>query len=385
MKKILLSIVTIALVGAASVYASNAYFSDTEKSTGNTFTAGKLDLRFQVGSLIAWSDVNGNPLFNGTALFPNGTGDLKPGDKGEKTVKLWVDNNPACGKVSFDVKADTGELNDQVNFAVWQDPNCNNTLDGTETILVSGPLTGDKAYNIGELPITVETAKCYGVAYCFGTWSGTSCNGALVNNSAQSDSFTADVVIDAVQKRNLFDSGCPIGDLKTLGLENKDTNWNVISDTKYGTITYSSGATGFNGEVKGYGLVANSKYQITFNGPGACSTTDGYLATEGINAFQSGYWNGVGPGLVSTCSGSPGEGIYNMNLIGLYSGEYTVITDSSGNFVYPFNIALTPGTYTGVKVLVKKTIEPYASPWIDSTTVHLTNLFETASINFTVI
>ena len=74
-----------------------------------------------------------------------------------------------------------------------------------------------------------------------------------------------------------------------------------------------------------------------------------------------------------------------MNLIGLYNGEYTVITDASGNFVYPFNKALTVGTYTGVKVLVKKTLEPYVSPWIDPTTVNTTNLFETASINFTVL
>jgi hypothetical protein len=287
-------------------------------------------------------------------------------------------DEPSCFETA------NGQLNDQVNFAVWEDMStngkCDNILNNDEYILVSGPLTGDKAYNIGELPITEGTAKCYGIAYCFGTWSGTSCNGALVNNAAQTDSFKADIVIDAIQKKNLYDQ-CPIGDLKTLDLENKDSSWNVIIDNTFGTIEYSDGAIGFNGVVKGYHLEANSKYQITFNGPGAaCGFTDLSLGQKGSNLFQSGFWNGVGPGLVSNCSGN-WEGLYNMNLI---NDEYTVKTDSSGNFIYPFNIALPAGNYAGVKVLVKKTLDPFVSPWINPLTVYTTNLFETASINFKV-
>lgn len=45
MNKILLSLLTIALVSVVAVGATRAYFSDTETSTGNTFTAGTLDLK----------------------------------------------------------------------------------------------------------------------------------------------------------------------------------------------------------------------------------------------------------------------------------------------------------------------------------------------------
>jgi spore coat-associated protein N len=45
MKKILLSLLTIALVSAVAVGATRAYFSDTETSAGNTITAGTLDLK----------------------------------------------------------------------------------------------------------------------------------------------------------------------------------------------------------------------------------------------------------------------------------------------------------------------------------------------------
>src|SRR3989338_2833034 len=45
MKKILISLAIILVVGAVGFGATRAYFSDTETSSGNTFTAGTLDLK----------------------------------------------------------------------------------------------------------------------------------------------------------------------------------------------------------------------------------------------------------------------------------------------------------------------------------------------------
>lgn len=45
MKKILLSVMSLGLVAAVAVFVTQAYFSDEEKSVGNTFQAGKLDLK----------------------------------------------------------------------------------------------------------------------------------------------------------------------------------------------------------------------------------------------------------------------------------------------------------------------------------------------------
>jgi len=44
-KKILISLSVIGLVAAIVVGGTIAYFSDTETSTGNTFTAGAIDLK----------------------------------------------------------------------------------------------------------------------------------------------------------------------------------------------------------------------------------------------------------------------------------------------------------------------------------------------------
>jgi len=232
MKKILISLSIIGVVGAIAVGGTIAYFSDTETSTGNTFTAGSIDLQFKVqGENGEWTDVLGQPLF---ALS-----DMKPGDTGEKTVNLVVDNNPACGKVDINltsdlensctepeigdepncaVPGDGGELNDNVKFIIWKDNGvgetgvaCDNKMNGDETTLLTGTLESDHSYSIGELPNTLDkdTPDCYGIAYCFGTWDGTTCDGSSVDNSSQSDSFTANMIITALQERNQYPSGCP--------------------------------------------------------------------------------------------------------------------------------------------------------------------------------
>ena len=401
-KKILISLCVIGAVAAIAIGGTVAYFSDTETSTGNTFTAGSLDL------IVDIDGVDHNPL-NGPIFS---LADMKPGDTGEKTISLKVDNNPACGKVDINLTSDRdntctepessddpegstcgnlGELNDQVQFIIFSDPDCDNLYKNGSKVLTQGTLTGNVTYHIGELPVA-PAKQCYGIAYCFGaptvTENGITCDGSNINNSAQSDSFTADLVITAEQKRNQHDEGCPV-DGKTVqmnyvNLENKDNNWQIISgDNIDGFLQYSVSDTSFHGVLTGRGLTPGAKYQITLNGPGGCTFTDLSLGHFGVNLFQSGFWNNWAPNLSNTCTGTPGEGLYNINLIGDW---YTVIADGSGNVNYSFNlVGLPKGSYSGVKVLVKKVLDPFQSPWVDQNAVHVNNLFEVAPINFTII
>ncbi|MGB9960136.1 MAG: TasA family protein [Candidatus Bathyarchaeales archaeon] len=73
-KKILAAIVVIGLLGFALGWGTYSYFSDTETSSGNTFTAGTLDLK-----------VNGvdDPL----PVFFN-VGNVKPGDSDSEDIIL---------------------------------------------------------------------------------------------------------------------------------------------------------------------------------------------------------------------------------------------------------------------------------------------------------
>ncbi|MBN2094276.1 MAG: hypothetical protein JW740_02850 [Candidatus Zambryskibacteria bacterium] len=408
MKKILGSVGVLALVGALVLGATGAFFSDTETSTGNTFTAGAIDLK--IDSECSYND--GNPGTCGEwslkDLDPTSDkffdfSDIKPGDFGENTISLHVYDNDAylCAEVSSLESLDNGqtepealvdndglegELDDEMVWTIWRDDGvgddyeaCNNILNDGEVILAEGAPTEGvlTLYDSSTGALPGDTTTCLGVSWSLPAES---------ENITQTDILTADISFTAVQSRNNDNFVCgrepQEPEMSEVNLENKNNDWQIIAgDQIFGLMTYSVEDDTFHGTVTGQGLEPNARYQITLNGPGSCTATDDMLAGFGANLFQSGYWNNWAPSLSPNCVGDPGEGLYNMNLIG---DEYTVESDGSGNINYAFNLALPSGNYSGVKVLVKKTLQPFQAPWTDPDTVHTTNLFEVASISFTV-
>jgi len=152
-KKLILSLSIIGLVAAIVVGGTIAYFSDTETSTGNTFTAGAIDLKidsechyYQNGEDVGcdWGESNWEltDLEDGVHKF-FAFSDLKPGDYGEDTISLHVYNNDAWGCVTLgpltnndngcnepedkvdgtcgDPGEGEGELGDNLYFRIWAD------------------------------------------------------------------------------------------------------------------------------------------------------------------------------------------------------------------------------------------------------------------------
>src|SRR3989344_2886761 len=143
MKKILLSLSVLVFVGAVVVGGTSAFFSDEETSTGNTFTAGEIDLKVDNTSYYngefnpstSWElvDLTVEKFFD--------FGDLKPCDWGEDTISLHVGSNDSwvCGEVTLTSDDDNGitepegedgditdgagngELADAVDFLWWAD------------------------------------------------------------------------------------------------------------------------------------------------------------------------------------------------------------------------------------------------------------------------
>lgn len=133
MKRILLSLITILAVGAIVIQGTQALFSDTETSTGNTFSAGTIDLK-----------VNGN---DDPDVVHISLGDMKPGDgvggaehstinyswtlsnAGSLTGQPWieiinlVDNENSCNEPELAVPDTTcgaleGELGDNLYLQI---------------------------------------------------------------------------------------------------------------------------------------------------------------------------------------------------------------------------------------------------------------------------
>src|SRR3989344_4407174 len=82
-KKILISLSVIGVVAAIAVGGTVAYFSDTETSTGNTFTAGAIDLT-----------VDSTQHYN-NAVCVNNVWELEAGQAGQ-TVPQYPVIGSAC-------------------------------------------------------------------------------------------------------------------------------------------------------------------------------------------------------------------------------------------------------------------------------------------------
>jgi predicted ribosomally synthesized peptide with SipW-like signal peptide len=244
MKKIVLSVAMIAAVAAIAIGATTAYFSDTETSTGNTFTAGSLDLT--IDSKATYNGVTAE--YGNWSLKDLGRGDLffnladvKPGDKGEDTVSMHVNNNDACGFVTINKNGDSdftctepelaeepgcvptgdGELDENTIFTIWSDMAVANP-NSSECANVQ---PGDNIYspNCGDVPLTTGTldeVESWGIGKLAGdstTYFGIGWEVPIsVTNNVQTDKFGADIEFRIEQFRNHYNSDkpCPIGEFR---------------------------------------------------------------------------------------------------------------------------------------------------------------------------
>lgn len=256
MKRILLSLFIIFAIGAGAFGATQAFFSDTETSTGNILAAGAIDLKIDntsyynhaTSSATSWDlrDLTIEKFFDFT--------DIKPGDEGEDTISVHVNNNDAwaCMDLAFTKNDDVnctepeniddpdcsepdldfadGDLGGALNLVFWTDDS-DNVLEDNEQIIASGSaqevlnrsivLADATENNVGGAdgaPLTGGQTYSVGKAWCFGNLtqnpipagegvdptvaSGITCDGSAVNNAAQSDALSGDVSFRAVQHRH---------------------------------------------------------------------------------------------------------------------------------------------------------------------------------------
>ncbi|MBA3047774.1 M73 family metallopeptidase [Patescibacteria group bacterium] len=234
MKNIIISLGIIGIVSAVAIGATTAYFNDTETSTGNTFTAGTIDLKIDLqcpesGCDFKLRDLDGDVFFKEC--------DIKPGDSEEVTISWHVYDNNAWARIRLadihdyengctepeedvdttcedpgDVK---GELDDYLIFTLWMDEGAkagwqcpdggngpcdedklegDNKLNGVETILATK--TARELVDGVELPGILEGSTTY---YLGMQWD---LPFATTGNIVQTDSLTGKIIMEVVQSRN---------------------------------------------------------------------------------------------------------------------------------------------------------------------------------------
>ena len=270
MKKILLSISSIIFAVAILAGGTGAFLNRPNTSTGNTFATGIIDLKIDNESYV--TNENGILTFSPSTswslsnlagkLFFNFL-DIKPGDIGEDTISLHVNNNNAWACMNIDLTGtpengqpepevavdptagvNDGELQNNLYFTFWADDG-DNVYEKGEKVFKQGLVKdiwngdnwalADSQTNVwsGSGPILANTVKYIGKAWCFGDMTptpvnqdgkgktgtngplsrgtGFSCTGVNVGNIVQSDGVKADVSFTVAQSRNNSEFTCAGG------------------------------------------------------------------------------------------------------------------------------------------------------------------------------
>jgi len=163
MNRILIALLTIGVVGASAVGSTTAYFTDTETTTGNTFTAGTVDLtidganqnvvKFNVGNIIPGQ------------TQPNGTWRL--GNAGTINGLLNISNIEVIndGGVLTDSEAvvdpdNAGNLGDELRIRLMHDLNCDDWLQAGDVILFEGKPNDMPSSINSNIPVNVGDEVC---------------------------------------------------------------------------------------------------------------------------------------------------------------------------------------------------------------------------------
>ncbi|MFC1750800.1 VWA domain-containing protein [Pseudomonadota bacterium] len=260
MKRTLLSLLTVGLVSTVALGLSTAFFSDTETSSNNLLQAGAIDLKIdntsyyngEYSSATSWDldDLDQHRFFD--------FNDLKPGDWGEDTVSIHVEDNDAwaCFNITVTENDDVsctepelifdpncveqnldlfdGELADLLHFIFWVDDG-DNVLEDNESPFAQGlasqvlpAVSGALADATGNIfnpaggPLSGGQTYYIGKAWCFGemtltpvsqdgldnpdnspeTDPGFTCDGSGLDDASQTDRLVGDISFSAVQSRH---------------------------------------------------------------------------------------------------------------------------------------------------------------------------------------
>jgi len=255
-RKIIISLSVIGIVAAIAIGGTVAFFSDTETSTGNTFTAGTLNLKVGDDDPTTWSYY---------------AGDIKPGDEDKEFVTLQntgsidgylhitfanlVNDEMGCTEPEGDVDStcdnpgeNKGELAENLDILFYLDENTDDNFNlGIDTLIYQGKAKGILQGDLFNYYLASGNSREFVLERKLGN---------SVGNIIQTDSTQFDVVFELTQNQKEI-----VGD------------WHF--DENNGTIAYDSAFSPQNNGTLTNGPVwADGKYNPA-------------LGFDGINDYVS--------------------------------------------------------------------------------------------------
>ena len=282
MKKILISLSVIGAVAAIAVGGTIAYFSDTETSTGNTFTAGTIDIAVTSPQTwqYAFEDMKPSQVEYSNFTISNATGN-NPVNVWKKvsnvqTIENGINEPEQEWYDTHEEEMNNEEEKNNIDTVIQYDlsvvvkdstgaPKWNQTLYNLNKTIADIANQHDYGTFLGMIPAgwSMDVTESYHMIDETGNW-------------AQSDQMTFDITVTGEQLTG------------TLVLSNKDPNQPVVDGwlvlgTKIGTLAYGVKDSKFNYSFTGVAPLTNTKYfLIEYKDPwGTPGRTFGSATTDG--------------------------------------------------------------------------------------------------------
>jgi len=374
-KKILASVFIIGLLAFAMGWGTYSWFSDTETSTGNKFSAGTIDLA-----------VNGeNPLQNALVTLE----DMKPCEWEYVTVTLHnVGTNPGDAWMHIKDIVEYGGLHPEPEWET--DPN--NAINDIQSWITFDLKLDDKIIIHPDDHIKLDDIECVWIYLGnLDTCTEYTLNMSFHLQPETPNTYQGDYITFTIEFL-LNQKGAPDPVSNKILLENKNPQtWEpILGDGIWGIAEYH--ASDLTLTVEAHGLDPNTDYQIKLNSPEDApwypvdewtrvamasalasglydGTTPGTAPPSGFNLYERGYWPSAAPNLGTTyVDGDVGIWVFTKHGV----TPNGVTTDENGYFETTKFADLPPGEYSFIKLMVGLDDSPWTVVLMEVTPLFFT-------------
>ena len=244
MRKILVSLMLIALVFSAVAAGTFAYFSDIETIEGNVFAAGTIDIELTADA--------------GGTIVPIEITDMKPCDWAEYTFNVKnVGTNDGPIYLHFEIIESWNAIPSEPG-----DPQINDIENWIDVDLKRGDyvlISPEDGVTLAELHCSwinlgwLDVGETLPITLSFHLKAET-------GNDYQGDAVSFNVEVMMTD----HNAPGPETGKVVLFLENKDANWQIIEDGIWGKVTFSPIGTAFDYDLYAQGLAANAEYNLIY-------------------------------------------------------------------------------------------------------------------------
>lgn len=195
MIRIVKSLLTIVAVAAVTVGATGAYFSDTETSNNNSFTAGTLDLNIDGGNtnVVKFNLANLRPGSQSAGSWTLANVGSINGYLDIENIVVTNNENGITDPESEagDVTDPLGELGDVLNVRLFVDTNGDGWISAGETVFYNGKVSNlPSSFDLNE---SINAGSNVKIRALFDWWS------TPFDNLAQTDSIDLDMTFELAQ------------------------------------------------------------------------------------------------------------------------------------------------------------------------------------------